>query len=299
PVDGLHLDQINHTLETVFGANRHLHRHRVGTQARLQLRDDLLEVGSGAVHLVYERHARHAVAIGLTPHRLRLRLHATDGTQHEHGTIKHTQRTLDFDGEVDVARRVDDVQAVLRHGLVHTIPEGGGCRRRDGDAALLLLLHPVHGGGAIVDFTDLVTDTGVEQDALGGRRLAGIDVSHDAEVAITLDGGLASHYEIPLGLPAVVGERLVRLRHAVGFLALLNGRTATFGGIKEFGSQLARHGVLAALARGVDQPAHGQRGAAGSTHFDRNLIGRTTDTAGLDLNRRSNVFQRLLDKLQR
>jgi hypothetical protein len=31
---------------------------------------------------------------------------------------------------------------------------------------------------------------GVEQDALGRGGLAGIDVSHDAEVAVTLDGGM-------------------------------------------------------------------------------------------------------------
>jgi hypothetical protein len=34
-----------------------------------------------------------------------------------------------------------------------------------------------------VDLTDLVVDAGVEQDPLGRRRLAGIDVGHDADVA--------------------------------------------------------------------------------------------------------------------
>jgi hypothetical protein len=34
-----------------------------------------------------------------------------------------------------------------------------------------------------VDFTDLVRDARVEQDALGGRGLAGVDVRHDADVA--------------------------------------------------------------------------------------------------------------------
>ena len=54
---------------------------------------------------------------------------------------------------------------------------------RDGDAALLLLLHPVHRGGAVVDLADLVVDPGVEEDALGRRGLAGVDVRHDADVA--------------------------------------------------------------------------------------------------------------------
>ena len=63
------------------------------------------------------------------------------------------------------------------------MPEGGGRGGGNGNAALLLLLHPVHGGGTVVDLTDLVGLAGVVKDALGRRRLAGIDVGHDADVA--------------------------------------------------------------------------------------------------------------------
>src|SRR4029453_8283156 len=69
----------------------------------------------------------------------------------------------------------------------------GGGGRRDGDAALLLLHHPVHGGGALVDLADLVGPSGVVQDALGRRRLARIDVGHDADVARLLQGILPLH----------------------------------------------------------------------------------------------------------
>ena len=46
-----------------------------------------------------------------------------------------------------------------------------------------------------MDFTDLVIDTGVEKDALGGRGLASIDVRHDANVAHKgeIDGGSGCH----------------------------------------------------------------------------------------------------------
>jgi hypothetical protein len=37
---------------------------------------------------------------------------------------------------------------------------------------------------------DLVGLAGVVQDALGRRRLAGVDVRHDAEVAVALEGVL-------------------------------------------------------------------------------------------------------------
>src|SRR5204863_9278876 len=82
--------------------------------------------------------------------------------------------------------RVDDVDAVIA-------PEAGRRRRRDGDTALLFLLHPVHDGGAFVHFADLVCDPGIEQDPLGGRGLAGLDVRHDADVACLGEGYLPWH----------------------------------------------------------------------------------------------------------
>jgi hypothetical protein len=72
-------------------------------------------------------------------------------------------------------------------------PERGGRSRGDGDAALLLLRHEVHGRGAFVHLADLVALAGVIEDPLGRRRLSGIDVRHDAEIAVVLDGMGAGH----------------------------------------------------------------------------------------------------------
>ena len=159
----------------IFRADRNLN----GDGVCLELGDDLiegpLEVRTDAVHLVDETDARHAVLVGLAPHGLGLRLDAGDRVEHRDGAVEHAQRALDLGGEVDVARRVDDVDAVIA-------PEAGRRGRRDGDAALLFLLHPVHDGGAFVDFADLVRDPGVEQDPFCRRRLAGIDVGHDADI---------------------------------------------------------------------------------------------------------------------
>jgi hypothetical protein len=44
-----------------------------------------------------------------------------------------------------------------------------------------------------VDFTDLVVDTGVIEDALGRGRLARIDVGHDPDVPSFFEGKFASH----------------------------------------------------------------------------------------------------------
>ena len=83
-----------------------------------------------------------------------------------------------------MTRSVDDVNTVA-------VPVAGGRGGRDGDTALLFLHHPVHDGGALVDFTDLVTLTRVEQDALGCRGLTRVDVRHDADVANLVEGDLA------------------------------------------------------------------------------------------------------------
>ena len=62
-------------------------------------------------------------------------------------------------------------------------PFAGCGRSSNRDAAFLFLLHPVHSGGTIMDLTDLVVHTGVVENSLCCGRLAGIDVSHDADVS--------------------------------------------------------------------------------------------------------------------
>src|SRR5690606_26279620 len=112
-------------------------------------------------------------------------------------------------------------------------------------------------------------------------------------------GAAGTEAQPPGESPAVVRERLVRIRHAVGFLALLDRAAAILGSVDQLGRQLARHRVLAALARRLDQPAHRQRHAARLAHFDRDLVGGATDAARLHLDGGRDVAQRLLDQLQR
>ena len=149
PEDGFHLHEVDHALEAFLGADRNLDGHRVRLEARLHLFVHLDEVGAAAVHLVDEREARHLVLGGLAPHGFRLRLHTAHRAVHHAGAVEHTHGTLHLDGEVHVP----------------------------GDAAFLFLLHPVHGGSAIMHFTNLVADAGVEQHALSRRGLPSVNVS--------------------------------------------------------------------------------------------------------------------------
>ena len=66
--------------------------------------DRALERGAGAVHLIDEAKPRHAVLVGLPPHRFGLRLDAGDRVEDDDAAVEHAQRPLHFDREVDVAR---------------------------------------------------------------------------------------------------------------------------------------------------------------------------------------------------
>ena len=66
---------------------------------------------------------------------------------------------------------------------------GGG----DGDAALPLLLHTVHGRVDLVHFAYFVLFAGIKKNALGDRGLAGVDMRDDSEIAIFFDRVFSSH----------------------------------------------------------------------------------------------------------
>ena len=176
PDERLVLDQVDDADEVRLLADRDLDRQRVGAEPVAHGLDGVEEVGAGAVHLVDVGDPRDVVLVGLAPDRLGLRLDAGDGVEERDRAVQDAEAALHLDGEVDVARRVEDVDPVV-------VPLAGGRGRGDRDAALLLLLHPVHDGSALVDLAHLVGAAGVVEDSLCGRRLTGIDVGHDADVA--------------------------------------------------------------------------------------------------------------------
>ena len=105
--------------EVALGADRQLDRDRVRAEAVDHRLDAPVEVGADAVHLVDVGDARDAVLVGLAPDGLGLRLDAGDRVEQRDRAVEDAQRALDLDGEVDVAGRVDDVDAVV-------VPVGGG-----------------------------------------------------------------------------------------------------------------------------------------------------------------------------
>src|SRR5256885_209378 len=176
PGERAHVDQIDHADEVVLGADRELQYQRGGVEPVDHHLHAAEEVGAGPVQLVDEAHPRPVVLVRLPPDVLGLRFHAGHTVVDRDGAVQYPQRPLDLDREADVAGRLDDLDGVA-------MPLTLGRGRGDGDTPLLLLLHPVHDGRALVNLTDLVRDTGVEQDPLGRGRLTSVDVRHDANVA--------------------------------------------------------------------------------------------------------------------
>ena len=104
-----------------------------------------------------------------------LRLDAADRAEHGHCAVKHAERPFNLYCEIDMAGGIDYIYEVV-------FPRTGGCGGSDGDASFLLLLHPVHYGGAVMDLSYLISDTRVIEYPLRSGGLPGIYMGHDADV---------------------------------------------------------------------------------------------------------------------
>ena len=92
-----------------------------------------------------------------------------------------------------------------------------------------------------------------------------------------------------------MSEGLVGLCHLMSILAALDRSTEAVGGIEDFVGQTLSHGLLATGAGEVGEPAQRQRVGAARLHFDRDLVGSATDTAGANLEGRTDVVQSALE----
>jgi hypothetical protein len=189
-INGALVDDVDLADEVVFATDWDKYPYGVGTEFFLHLVEDVFEISTRAVHLVYEHDARDVVFRSLPPNGFRLRLHSGHSAENDDRTIEHPERALHLGGEVHVAGSVDDVDALFLlgeefHGpLFGALPPfGGHGGGGDGDSTLALLLHPVGRGGTIVHFANPVDHPGVKQDTLGQGGLAGINVGRNPDVA--------------------------------------------------------------------------------------------------------------------
>ena len=174
---------VHHGLQKIVHAHAGLARgqHRVvggDGQAVLDLLAHAIRLGSRKVDLVDQRddlqvgvHGHHRVGH-------RLRLDALRGVDHQDGSFARSQRTAHLVGEVDMARRVDQVELVglaVVGRVVHA-----HSLAFDGDAALALDVHAVE---QLLLHIALRHGAGQFQHAIGQRRFAVVDVRDDGEVS--------------------------------------------------------------------------------------------------------------------
>src|SRR5256886_15055454 len=72
--------------------------------------------------------------------------------------------------------------------------------------------------------------------------------------------------------PLVMTEGLVGLRHLVGLFLAPNGAAGVVHRVHELSREPLGHRLSRALAGGLDDPAHGERGAPVRADLDRHLI---------------------------
>ena len=118
-----------------------------------------------------------------------LRLDPLGRVDHHDGGIDRGQRAIGVFGKIFVARRVEQVEG---DGFPVAGPLERHDRRGDGDAALLLDLHPVGAGAAVrparLDLARQVDGAAFEQQLFGQRGLARVRVGNDREGAAGWDG---------------------------------------------------------------------------------------------------------------
>ena len=197
-VESLHLDEVDNTLERLGRADRDNHRNGVGLELSAHLLHNAVEVGADAVHLVDERDLRHFILLGLTPNLFGLGLNAADRAVKSDRAVENAQRALHFGRKVNVSGSIDERESVVTPRNARS----GGLNR---NAALLLLNHKVHRSGAVMYFAELIVLARIVKNTFGRRRLAAVDVGHDAEVTHSLERDVAfCHLSTPFVLKDVL-----------------------------------------------------------------------------------------------
>src|ERR1044072_402941 len=100
-------------------------------------------------------------------------------------------------------------------------------------------------------------------------------------------------------LPAVVSERLVRLRHPVDVVLLLVRPALLVERVEYLPGQLVVEPLLAPVARELHEPADGERARAARRDLDGNLVVGAADAARPHLEHRRHGLDRLLQHLDR
>ena len=147
------------------------------------------DVGVRQIDLVDHRDDRQALLVGEVDVGHRLRLDALGRVDDQQRAFAGREAARDFIGEIDVARRVEQVEPVFLPVLRRVTHRHRV--RLDRDPALALEIHRVE---ELVLLLAVVDRAGALEQPIRQGRLAVIDVRDDAEIAGQLDRHEGAHY---------------------------------------------------------------------------------------------------------
>ena len=126
-------------------------------------------------------------------------LNSLGSIHHKDGAIAGCKASRYLVIKIDMSRGVDEID-------VGIFPANFVDRTADRDPALALLIHKIHRGLSVVDFRNAIRTPRIEQDAFTDRRLAGIDVRHDANIAYFICAFTHRHRLSPLNEKSGLGS---------------------------------------------------------------------------------------------
>ena len=172
-----HVNQVNHAADVFLKANRKVDGDGVLGEALVDTVQGFVEIATDLVDFVDETDAGDAVFGGLAPNGFGLRFNTHLPVKDDHSAVQNAQGALNFGGEVNVTRGVNDVDFV-------PLPVGGDSSGGDGDAAFLFLFHPVGGGTAIValDEADFMFQAGAIENRLGSGGFTGVNMGNNTDI---------------------------------------------------------------------------------------------------------------------
>ncbi len=176
-------DRFQHILDAEAGLGRNQHGvRRIEADHILDLLLDALGLGRRQIDLVEHRHDLMAGIERMIDIGERLRLDALARIDDEQRAFAGRERTRDFIGEVDMARRIHQVQNIglAVFGLIfepHRL-------RFDGDAALAFDIHRIE---HLLDHVARRHGAGHLDQPVGQRRFAMVDMGDDGKIADIFD----------------------------------------------------------------------------------------------------------------
>ncbi len=123
PKDRLHDDQINDAGKLRLCTDLNIDRHSASAQTIDDRRGRVHGIRTGLVHFIDEADTGNLILGGLTPYRLRLRLHTGNRIEAGDRTVEHAERTLHLGRKVHVAGGINDVDAMILPGARWSQPK--------------------------------------------------------------------------------------------------------------------------------------------------------------------------------